>query len=101
MIAGSSGSTHGDSTLKTPAPNAAMSEGIWGSVMGYTSARRRVNTYCRSDARQMVKKKTTSPNFSGDSFTKPSLIQTVLDYKTLLLTRWHELGDQDIFSLVL
>jgi len=28
MIAGSSGSTHGDSTLKTPAANAAMSEGI-------------------------------------------------------------------------
>jgi hypothetical protein len=35
MIAGSSGSTHGDSTLKTPAPNAAMSEGICGSVMSY------------------------------------------------------------------
>jgi hypothetical protein len=35
MIAGSNGSTHGDSTLKTPAPNAAMSEGIWGSVMSY------------------------------------------------------------------
>ena len=35
MIAGNSGSTHGDSTLKTPAPNAAMSEGIWGSVMSY------------------------------------------------------------------
>ena len=33
MIAGNSGSTHGDSTLKTPAPNAMKSEGIWGSVM--------------------------------------------------------------------
>ena len=45
MIAGSSGSTHGDSTLKTPAPNAPMSEGIWGSVMSYTSARQSVNTW--------------------------------------------------------
>ncbi len=33
MIAGSSGSTHGDSTLKTPAPNAAMSEGIRGMIV--------------------------------------------------------------------
>jgi len=32
MTAGSSGSTHGDSTLATPAPN-AMSGVIWDSTM--------------------------------------------------------------------
>ena len=46
-----------------------------------------------------IKIKTTSPNFFGDSLTKPSLIQTVLDYKILLLASRYGLRDQYVFCL--